>query len=301
MPKTTDDGTFLENAKAELQFILSFDLDKSNTLDQYALYYSIIKIGEIVKNLSTEKKKYYTRFPWRDLQRLRNYISHIYFRVDFTILYDELKADVPRILQAVEKILAGKPDETLTEFSGKVGALEVMVRSLSGYNEKKRKRPRSATLLDSSTLSVSFEEPFDEGLKDRAGKNISALTSILEQIDNIRTIFANSLPNSTRTLAMCLFIICNEVDKRLSEDFKLQYELEADKTMKLPLTWDRLAKYRTRITHFYYQVDDEEIINQAARIQGKRGRFAELLNIIKEQLAKGNAQLPEEPVSKRLK
>ena len=55
------------------------------------------QIGELVKKLDSETKSEYLQIPWHKIYGLRNRIFHDYEGVDFSLLWEIVKYDIPKL------------------------------------------------------------------------------------------------------------------------------------------------------------------------------------------------------------
>jgi uncharacterized protein with HEPN domain len=86
------DGRTLEQVLADWQAKLAFER-------------AMELIGEAVKRLPPELRDRYPAVPWRLIAGLRDRVSHGYDAIDYTMLWDTVRDDVPPLLNAVEKML----------------------------------------------------------------------------------------------------------------------------------------------------------------------------------------------------
>lgn len=77
----------------------------ANELLQDSMLFRLIQVSENAKRLSEECKVRYGMIPWTAVYGLRNRIVHDYGSVDFTIVFDTLKTDIPELLGLMEKEL----------------------------------------------------------------------------------------------------------------------------------------------------------------------------------------------------
>ena len=82
------------------------DLFYRNTEKKYAVERLLEIIGEAINrvsiatlNLSNQK------IPWRDIVDFRNFITHEYFRVDYTLVYKIATEEIPKIKSAVDFLI----------------------------------------------------------------------------------------------------------------------------------------------------------------------------------------------------
>jgi uncharacterized protein with HEPN domain len=62
-------------------------------------------IGEAVGKLPTDVKDGYPDIPWQDIKDFRNLLAHEYFGVDLEIVWNTVHNDLPRLLDAVRRIV----------------------------------------------------------------------------------------------------------------------------------------------------------------------------------------------------
>ena len=88
---------FLENVSEE-EFL------KKNLLKS-ATAMSVIRIGELVKNLSDEFRQENSQVNWRDIAGFRDIAAHKYETINMEQLYGTAIKDVPELKSQIEKIL----------------------------------------------------------------------------------------------------------------------------------------------------------------------------------------------------
>jgi len=62
-------------------------------------------IGEASRNISDDFRKAHPEIPWRQMIGMRNKLVHHYFGVDWEIVNDALKNELPEIKLKLAKIL----------------------------------------------------------------------------------------------------------------------------------------------------------------------------------------------------
>jgi len=71
--------------------------------------YSILRaleiIGEAAKQISQIIKKKYPEIPWKGVAGTRDKLIHHYFGIDFDIIWNIMKKDLPYLKRKIEKIL----------------------------------------------------------------------------------------------------------------------------------------------------------------------------------------------------
>ena len=81
------------------------DLDTDRLLN-LALVRLLEIIGEAAGRVAKEERGLYPDIPWPEIVGLRNRLIHGYDEVDFDILWQIVKKDVPSLIEKLEKILA---------------------------------------------------------------------------------------------------------------------------------------------------------------------------------------------------
>jgi uncharacterized protein with HEPN domain len=61
-------------------------------------------IGEASRNISEDLKKAHPEIPWRQMTGLRNKLVHHYFGVDWEIVDDVLKNELPDLRSNIQQI-----------------------------------------------------------------------------------------------------------------------------------------------------------------------------------------------------
>ncbi len=61
-------------------------------------------ISEAVKNLSDNIKNNYNEFDWKKLETIRDRITNKYFGVDFNLIWEIIKKDIPILKEQILKI-----------------------------------------------------------------------------------------------------------------------------------------------------------------------------------------------------
>jgi len=76
-----------------------------------AILHQLIIIGEAAKRLSTEFCAQHPEIPWVQVVGMRNYLIHVYHRVDLDQVWDTATQDVPDLLAKIEPLLPVKPSD----------------------------------------------------------------------------------------------------------------------------------------------------------------------------------------------
>lgn len=112
MKKANRDYTlFLEDMKESMELIISY-IDDMNyetfaidrkTIDAVVRNFEII--GEASKKIPVEAQIKYPEMPWEEMYRMRNIISHEYFGIDYTLVFDIAIRHLPENLKYLKLML----------------------------------------------------------------------------------------------------------------------------------------------------------------------------------------------------
>ncbi len=69
-------------------------------------------IGEATRSIPDEIKKSYPQVPWKYMIGMRDKLIHGYFGIDFEIVWDAIKIDVPKVKPELLKILKELEEKT---------------------------------------------------------------------------------------------------------------------------------------------------------------------------------------------
>ncbi len=62
-------------------------------------------IGEAVKNIPASFRKKYPNIEWQGISGIRDKLIHHYFGVDFNVVWEVIKKDIPKLKQEIESLL----------------------------------------------------------------------------------------------------------------------------------------------------------------------------------------------------
>lgn len=77
----------------------------SDTMAHDAVVRQIEIIGEAARNISDKFREQHSNLPWGKMIGIRNKIIHEYFNVNYAIVWDTIKDDLPFLKKALKKIL----------------------------------------------------------------------------------------------------------------------------------------------------------------------------------------------------
>ena len=105
---------YLEDMHQSMQRIEEYlgDLDFKKFKMTYMVVDAIIRnfeiIGEASKNIPTEIQNKYPEIPWRKMYGLRNLIAHEYFGIDYEMIWQIAKNNLPQnrsdLASIIEKV-----------------------------------------------------------------------------------------------------------------------------------------------------------------------------------------------------
>jgi uncharacterized protein with HEPN domain len=77
----------------------------SNSMAHDAVIRQMEIIGEAAKNVSDEFQDKHRTLPWLKMIGIRNKIIHEYFNVNYAIVWDTVKDDLPSLKKSIKKII----------------------------------------------------------------------------------------------------------------------------------------------------------------------------------------------------
>ncbi len=83
------------------------DLDVERSLN-LSLVRLLEIVGEAAGRLTTETQDVYPEIPWAQIVSLRNRLIHGYDEVDFDILWNIIRCDLPPLIERLESIVSKK-------------------------------------------------------------------------------------------------------------------------------------------------------------------------------------------------
>jgi uncharacterized protein with HEPN domain len=106
-----DDTVYLRHILDEIVFLKRISHERS--LDDlinddyfaHAVRSAIEVIGEAANNVPDRIKSENPDIPWRDMAALRNRIIHGYFRIDYSIVWNVIGADLPDVEPKISALL----------------------------------------------------------------------------------------------------------------------------------------------------------------------------------------------------
>ena len=111
MDNRKNDTYYIQKITTDLAFIVTHTVGLSQ--EQFgqqevlldSVMFRLIQVSENSDKLSEYFKQQHPDIPWRAMKGLRNRIVHEYGAVDFGVVYDTVREDIPELLRTLEALL----------------------------------------------------------------------------------------------------------------------------------------------------------------------------------------------------
>ena len=93
---------------------LAFENDE---LVQTWIIHHLQIIGEASAQLTADFRDRHSSIPWQKIIGMRNILVHRYFGIDISLVWQAIEAELPKLLQTVEAVIANEqkgPDQDAT-------------------------------------------------------------------------------------------------------------------------------------------------------------------------------------------
>jgi uncharacterized protein with HEPN domain len=97
----------LEAAHTCLQFGVGkgrVDFEKDQMLS-FAVIRALEIFGEAASRISNDLQKKHPHIPWRAIVGMRNRLIHVYFDIDYDIVWEAISNEIPLIIPKLEKLI----------------------------------------------------------------------------------------------------------------------------------------------------------------------------------------------------
>ena len=94
---------------------ISYEEFLGDVLRQDALVRRIEVIGEAATRLSSAFRDAHSEVEWRDIREMRNFLIHVYDKIDYEKVWDTVQHDLTPLLNSVERILAEDASSSASE------------------------------------------------------------------------------------------------------------------------------------------------------------------------------------------
>ena len=107
---------YLRHILEEIEFILS-EVNKISEEEFYrspilkrAFVWSLEVIGEATKNIPQDFREKYKEINWKDMARMRDKLIHHYFGIDYSIVWDVIKNEIPGLHSKIVKVIKSEEE-----------------------------------------------------------------------------------------------------------------------------------------------------------------------------------------------
>jgi len=115
MSKKRRNKNFINDIKEAIEMILLYTkgmtykkfLQDRKTKD--AVVRNLEVIGEAAKNITADTKAKHSEVPWKTLAGLRDKLIHFYFGIDYKIVWNITKKELPKLKKQINSIKEIKP------------------------------------------------------------------------------------------------------------------------------------------------------------------------------------------------
>ena len=77
-----------------------------------AVIRSIEVIGEAASKISIEFRQKYPYVPWQKIIGMRNRLIHVYFDIDYNIIWQTVKKNLPPLIEQLQSILKNRANNS---------------------------------------------------------------------------------------------------------------------------------------------------------------------------------------------
>ena len=93
---------------------MDFDNFYADKKTRSAVVWKLEVIGEATKNIPNSVRNKYKEIPWKDMAGMRDKISHLYFGIDYKIVWEVIRKKLPTIRLVIKKMIDNlKADEDI--------------------------------------------------------------------------------------------------------------------------------------------------------------------------------------------
>jgi uncharacterized protein with HEPN domain len=78
---------------------------RTNRMFELSVLHLFVLLGETARRVSNEGRTRYSEIPWRQINGMRNWVVHLYDRVDLALVWSAATQDIPGLVGLLERIL----------------------------------------------------------------------------------------------------------------------------------------------------------------------------------------------------
>lgn len=83
----------------------------TSPVEMDAILWNLTKLGEAIKQLPVEFRDGHPEVEWRRASRMRDFLVHVYFGVDWKLVLDTIRRRIPRLKRQLEVLLSDLASE----------------------------------------------------------------------------------------------------------------------------------------------------------------------------------------------
>lgn len=87
----------------------------SDQMLSFAVIRALEIFGEAASRVSNEFQKTHSHIPWRAIVGMRNRLIHVYFDIDYDVVWKAISIEIPQIIPKLEKLIVGSPGHDILE------------------------------------------------------------------------------------------------------------------------------------------------------------------------------------------
>ncbi|MDE0014699.1 MAG: DUF86 domain-containing protein [Candidatus Poribacteria bacterium] len=92
---------------------IGFDAFVADDKTASAVLQKLKIVGEAAKKVPETIRQDHPQIPWEQMTRMRDRIIHAYFAVDYVVVWDTLKVDIPQLQPIIRQILEDLEKESV--------------------------------------------------------------------------------------------------------------------------------------------------------------------------------------------
>jgi uncharacterized protein with HEPN domain len=78
---------------------------RTNRMFELALLHLFVQLGETSRRITSEGRTQHAAIPWHQINGMRNWVVHLYDRVDLALVWSTATRSIPLLVDDLERIL----------------------------------------------------------------------------------------------------------------------------------------------------------------------------------------------------